>query len=530
MIPKNLMRELTLAAALLLPAFFSGSAASAQTPSSAKTAAVVGAYRSNPGHTGVAAEPLTAPLSLLWRHTTQSAKTNPASPVAAEGRVFFASGGGLYAVRAADGARLWQYPADGKSLGLFSATPALDGGALYAADDNGQVTKLEAATGKMLWRAKLDGALRSSPAVADGVVFLGSSNSRCYALSAETGQTLWSAATGGAVLTAPVVTGGLVVFASADNSVYSLGTRTGRKAWAVPFDADPSLVPPVYDGRVLFVTAGDTVYSLDPASGRQRSTLKLPTNVLIPPTVAPNSIYIITQASVLYALSAAGRSQWKAALESAPTAPPLLAGGVLLVTTQTGMLSAYDSAAGRLVWRYVMPATATDSQPKAAAAGVFSAPIAADGTLYLVGDDGTLSAFRADAPDSAPPDVVQLAPASGATVPTDNVTFGALLTDIGSGINPATVSLALDDAVDPLALFHADAGAIYRTSPTPLTEGDHQLTVKAADWRGNAVSKTWHFTVRNSAVNRGNRFNPFDRNYPGGGGRNPNAPPPPPPF
>ena len=517
--------------ALLLGAMTFGQfAAYADTPSSAKPPTTVGFYRGNTGHTGVSPEALTAPLSLLWRHTTQASKNNPASAVYSGSSVYFVSANSVYALSAADGSTLWQYPADGKGTALFSATPALADGFLYVADDNGQVTKLDAATGKSVWKAKLDGALRSSPIISDGSVFLGSSNDHCYALSAATGQTLWDSATTGAVLTSPVITGGLVVFTSSDNSVYSLNSRTGRKAWSVPYDADPSLVPLVYDGRFLLVTAGDTVYSLDPSSGRQRTTLKLPTTVLIPPTVSPDATYIITQSNTLYALGAGGRQLWKTTLGVAPTAPPLLAGSLLIVTAQPGIVSAYETSGGKLVWRYIVQASATDSQPKAAAANVFAAPIVADGTLYVVSDDGTLSAFRADAADNTGPELAQLAPASASTVPTDALTYGALIVDAGSGINPATVSLELDGKADPLALYHADANAIYNTSTTPMTEGDHQITVKATDWRGNATSQNWHFTVRNGATNRGNRFNPFGRGYPGQGGRNSNAPPPPPLF
>ena len=502
----------------------------AETPPPAKPATIVGFYRGNTSHTGVAAEGLTAPLSLLWRHTTQTSKNNPASAVYGGSSVYFVSASSVYALSAADGSTLWQYPADGKGTALFSATPALADGFLYAADDSGQVTKLDAATGKSAWKAKLDGALRSAPIISDGVVFLGSSNAHCYALSAATGKTVWDAATSGAVLTSPVVTGGLVVFTSSDNTVYSLSASTGRKAWAVPYDADPSLVPLVYDGRFVLVTAGDTVYSLDPSSGRQRTTVKLPTTVLIPPTVSPDATYIVTQSNALYALGAGGRQLWKTTLGATPTAPPLLAGSLLIVAAQPGIVSAYETTGGKLVWRYVVQASATDSQPKASAANVFAAPIVADGTLYVVSDDGTLSAFRADAADNVGPELVQLSPASGATVPTDALTYGALVVDAGSGINPATVSLELDGKADPLALYHADANAIYNTSTTPMTEGDHQITVKATDWRGNATSQNWHFTVRNGVTNRGNRFNPFGRGYPGGGGRNPNAPPPPPSF
>ncbi len=505
-------------------------AAPSATPVPAKPAPVVGFYRGDLGHTGVSPETLTTPLSLLWRHTTQAAPNNPASAVTANGIVYFASGGGVYAVNASDGTTVWQYPADGKSGTLFAATPAYSDGFLYVTDDSSNVTKIDAATGKAAWKVKLDGALRSSPVVSDGLIFFGSGNAHCYALSAATGQTVWDVTTGGAVLTSPVITGGLVTFTSADNTVYSLSARSGHKSWSVPFDADPSLVPLVYDGRVLLVTAGDTLHTLDPGSGRQRASITLPTNVLIPPTVTADATYIITQSNILYALGAGGRQLWKTTLEAAPTAPPLLAGSLLLVTTQPGVVSAYSTSGGSLAWRYVMQATATDSQPKAASANVFAAPIVAAGTLYVVSDDGTLSAFRNDAPDAIDPNIVQLAPASGATVPTDNLTYGALIVDEGSGINPATVTLELDGVADPLAVFHSDANAIYNTAATPLTEGDHQLTVKATDWRGNTTSRNWHFTVRNGATNRGNRFNPFGRGYPGGGGRNPYAPPPPPSF
>ncbi len=523
---KTLIPALLLAAAAGSPRI----AARADTPTPAKPAPVVGFYRGDLGHTGVSAETLAAPFSLLWRHTTQAAVKNPASAVTANGVVYFVSGGGVYAVNAGDGTTVWQYPADSKSGAIFSATPAYSSGFLYVTSDGSQVTKLDAATGKAAWQVKLSGTLRSSPVVSDGTVFFGSSNSHCYALSAATGETLWDVTTNGAVLTSPVVTGGLVTFVSSDNTVYSLSARTGHKSWSVPYDADPSLVPLVYDGRLLLVTAGDTVHLLDPGTGRQRSTVKLPTNVLIPPTVTEDATYLITQSNALYALGPGGRQLWKTTLDAAPTAPPLLAGSLLLVTTQPGVISAYTAGSGSLAWRYVMQATATDSQPKAAAANVFAAPIAAAGTLYIVSDDGTLSAFRHDAPDTVGPDIVQLAPASGTTVPTDNLTYGALIVDDGSGINPSTVTLALDGTADPLALFHSDANAIYHTSTTPLTEGDHQITVTATDWRGNTVSQNWHFTVRNGATNRGNRFNPFNRGYPGAGGRNPYAPPPPPPF
>ena len=389
---------------------------------------------------------------------------------------------------------------------------------------------MDAATGHEVWRKKLEGAIRSAPVVSNGVVYFGSGNSHCYALSAENGQIVWDTATDGAVTTSPTITGGLAVFSSSDNTIYSLSARNGHKAWSVTFDADPSIVPVVYDGTFLYVTAGDTIHRLDPSNGAQRTPIKLPTNVLLPPTISSDAIYVITQSNILYAL-AGGRERWRVTLDAAASAPPLLTGNLLLVATQAGVLSGYDTGSGKLQWRYVMQASATDSQPKSNSTEINAAPIVAGGTLYVVSDDGTLSAFRPDATDDIGPQLTQLVPESGTTVPSADLVYGAFLVDDGSGVNPATVSLQLDSQTDGKAQYHAGQNAIYNTPVTPLKEGPHQITVKATDWRGNATTQTWRFTVSDHPTpTMEPGINPNSPNYPGNGGRNPNVPPPPPPI
>jgi len=165
--------------------------------------------------------------------------------------------------------------------------------------------------------------------------------------------------------------------------------------------------------------------------------------------------------------------------------------------------------------------------------GVFSAPIVAEGTLYVVSDDGSLSAFRQDAPDDIGPQATQLTPAAGASVSATNLTYGAVIVDDGSGINPATVSLSVDGQPDAQARYQASLNAVFNTPKTPLKDGAHELTVKATDWRGNATTQSWSFTVGSDAgAGAGGQpgFNPNDPNYPGRGGNNPQAPPPPPPI
>lgn len=487
-------------------------------------------YRGNIGHTGVATEKLTTPLTLSWRHTTVSTHNNSASPVYANGLIYFVSGSALYAVNAADGERRWQYPTDKSAQAFFGATPTLSNGFLYIADDYGQVSKLDAATGHEIWKAKLDGAIRSSPIVSNGIVYFGSGNAHAYALNAENGQTIWDVTVDGPISASPTLTGGLVVFSSSDGNVYSLSARNGHKAWAVPFDADPSIVPLVYDGTSLYVTAGDTIFRLDPGNGAKRPQIKLPTNILLPPTVSSDTIYVITQSNALYALSSSGQERWRVTLDSSATAPPLLTGNLLIVPTVSGVLSAYDAQTSKLQWRYVMQATANSSQPKVSSTSISAAPIAADGALYVVSDDGSLSAFRDDAADNIGPQLTQLVPYAGATVKSADLMYGAILVDDGTGIDPGTVQLQLDGQADSQVKYHPGQNALYDAPVTPLKEGLHHLTVTAADWRGNATSQTWSFTVQDHPQANPSSLDPNNPNFPGRGGHNPNAPPPPPPI
>src|SRR5205823_873203 len=137
-----------------------------------------------------------------------------------------------------------------------------------------------------------------------------------------------------------------------------------------------------------------------------------------------------------------------------------------------------------------------------------SAPLVADhGQLLVLGDDGTLNCFTADAVDASAPMMAtprpDRTPAINGTPP---LTLSAYLWDEGSGINPATVALymdgqALEASPDPYYVHgsRTKAGMIYdpmkrmveySTPATktgeraePLRDGRHTVKVEATDWK-----------------------------------------------
>lgn len=494
------------AACLLLGTVAPSALAQAAAPAAAAPPASV--YRNNAAHSGYTPDPLPTPVSLLWRHTTQAAKGNPGSPVSAGGLVYFGSGPSVYAVSAADGTLKWKFPTGAVTAGNFSSTPALDGGALYIGSDDAQVYKLDAKTGAQLWAKKVGGGVRSSPVVSNGLVYFGSADRQCYALSADSGQTVWSAVTQGPITASPTVQGNQVVIASSDNIVYSFNAaKGGAPVWTQHFPADPSASPPIYADGSFYVGAGSILYSLDNRGRQTGRPLDLGSPIVCPPTAGAGSVFVITQDNKVYAVSSGNkRVRWTASLGSPTNAVPLLAGGLLLVPTQHGILYGFDAQSGALKWQYVVQASGTQTQPKYQTTDIASAPLWVGGTLYVLSDDGSLSAFRADAVDKVAPQITDLTPAPGAAVAGVRIPYGARVFDYGSGLDPATVQFLIDNAPASLVKYDPGKDGVYIDlnkdvqgfSNKPAADGLHQVTIQARDWRGNAVTKTWAFTVDNS--------------------------------
>ena len=435
-----------------LPAVVVAALALLQAPVTAQDATPVsstGIYRGDNGHSGYTLETLPTPLSLLWRHTTVAARANAASPAFANGLVYFGSGPNIYALNTVDGSLAWSFPTTGK----FAASPTVVDGFLYAGNDNAQVYKLDARTGKQIWVKKVGGVVRSSPVVDGGLVYFGSADQNGYAVSADTGQTVWTAQTNGSITASPILFHGQVVFASSDNSLYGYNAATGKLAWSERLPSDPTASPPIFGDGALYVGSGDTLYSLSERGGVARWKQRLDSLLSSPPTYGNGNVYVATQERAVYCLNDRGRVVWSKTLDYPSNAAALLAGAILLVPTQHGTLYALDTRTGDLKWEYVVQPGARQDQARGEFTDVDSAPLWAGKTLFVLSDDGTLSAFRSDAVDKVGPQAANLSPAPGTVIAGTKIPYGATLVDLGSGINPATVSLQVDQAPISLAKY-----------------------------------------------------------------------------
>jgi outer membrane protein assembly factor BamB len=158
-------------------------------------------------------------------------------------------------------------------------------------------------------------------------------------------------------------------------------------SWATPLVHDQG-------GRLTIVTSSPRfVRGLDFATGRERWRISDPDGqVKVSTPVAAGELAIATGGypaagrPILAIRAADGSVAWRHERGSPYTSTPLVYDGLLYIVTDNGILSAYQIADGVRVYQQRLPPVA----------GTFSAsPVAADGRIYLASEDGQVFVVRA---------------------------------------------------------------------------------------------------------------------------------------
>ena len=275
----------------------------------------------------------------------------------------------------------WTYITDD----AVTADPVVANGRVYITSWDGYLYALDAGTGSLFW--KFPDGEHFTPAVADGVVYVSGlvlPSSYLYALDANSGSLLWSYPSGA---TSPAVANGVVYIGSADQ-VCALDAHTGALLWSYQTAGQTWAAPAVANG-VVYVGA-DKLYALNASTGALLwSSLSLEGGVdETSPVVANGVVYVTTGYRQLYALNAnTGAHLWKYAPDPQGIlwSTPAVANGVVYFGAAYPDVSLYalDAGTGVLLWKY---ATGND---------VESSPAVANGVVYVGSGDSNVYALNA---------------------------------------------------------------------------------------------------------------------------------------
>ena len=135
---------------------------------------------------------------------------------------------------------------DAGSAGL---QPAVTRNAVYVANVDGELFRLDPISGKKVW--KLDSGFKISGAVGagDGLVVVGGLKSELAAFD-EDGKLLWLTRVSSEVLSAPQIADGKVVVRTSDGRIAALSTKDGTRQWLYE-RSTPTLIVRSHAGVVI---------------------------------------------------------------------------------------------------------------------------------------------------------------------------------------------------------------------------------------------------------------------------------------
>jgi serine/threonine protein kinase/outer membrane protein assembly factor BamB len=253
---------------------------------------------------------------------------------------------GLYAVRAADGHKLWYC-----EIQDLNAT-TVDGSIIYAATEHGEVYAVSARTGHKIWSFPTNQGQPSGLAAASGVAYIGGTNpgSSIYAIRA--GLEVWRVPLA-SYLDEPVIVGDHLYVSS--GKLRALDTSNGAEVWSFPSD---SVIFEAYSD-VVYVTDGNwTVYALSADDGRKLWQFHGgPTTVQVPSvTRYGDTVYIESDVAVFALRAKDGTLLWR--FDTTEGSIPGVASGNGTVYVADNDLYALRAADGKELWRFPVEVSA----------------------------------------------------------------------------------------------------------------------------------------------------------------------------
>ncbi|GGH26519.1 Outer membrane protein assembly factor BamB, contains PQQ-like beta-propeller repeat [Cribrihabitans marinus] len=335
-----------------------------------------------------------------------------AAPVVAGGLIYTLDAGATVTAVSQGGGVVWSTslvpPGEGDNQATGGGMAYSDG-VLYVSSGFGRLTALDARSGTVRWRQRLNATGSGMPTVRDGLVYLVAGDDTGWAIRTSNGRIAWQiqgTPSVGNVLgaPAPALTGDLAVFAFASGDIVASFRKGGLRRWtaavagqrkgrAVARIADVTGGPVVVGNRIYVGNHSGRTVAFEADSGDRIWTAN--EGALTPVWPAGNSVYLISDRNQLIRLASSdGSLIWARELpgfvrdkprkrgRSYAHYGPLLAGGRIVVASSDGLLRFFDPTGGALVGTVEVPGGATTQ------------PVVAGGTLYVVSTEGELHAFR----------------------------------------------------------------------------------------------------------------------------------------
>ncbi|MDU9003604.1 PQQ-like beta-propeller repeat protein [Sedimentitalea todarodis] len=335
-----------------------------------------------------------------------------ASPVVAGGLIYTLDSGARVSAVSPSGGLVWStdlIPSSDEEGQATGGGMAYDNGTLYVSSGFGRLAALDARSGATRWIQKLESTGSGTPLVRDGLVYLVAGDNIAWAINTSDGRVAWQIEASPSITNvlgapSPVLAGDFVVFGFGSGDIVAAFRRGGLRRWnatvagqrtgrAIAKIGDVTGGPVVVGNRIYAGNHSGRIVALDVEDGERIWTAR--EGALGPVWPAGDSIFSVTDQNKLVRINAAdGGVIWAVDLpnfvkdkprrrgRSYANYGPILAGSRIVVASSDGQLRFFSPDNGVMTAAVPVPG------------GASSAPVVANQTLYVMGGDGELHAFR----------------------------------------------------------------------------------------------------------------------------------------
>jgi outer membrane protein assembly factor BamB len=249
--------------------------------------------------------------------------------------------------------------------GRYLFSPVAVGNFVYAAGANGSVAKIDAQTGKDVWRIKIGSDLSAGVGSDGTLTAVGALKGQVYVLD-ESGKQLWKNTAPGEIISPPLVGNGFVVVRTVDGQITAFNAQTGEQKWvyrnrAVPLNLRVSAGMTFAGGQAVLagfpggtfaainVQTGDTFWETPVSYPKGVTEVERINDVTGPPTLVDAQTCAVTFQGQVGCFDAnSGRPLWEKAFSS--TSGIAQDESTVVGADDWSVVNAFDATSGKQLW------------------------------------------------------------------------------------------------------------------------------------------------------------------------------------
>ncbi|MBN1807436.1 MAG: PQQ-binding-like beta-propeller repeat protein [Planctomycetes bacterium] len=217
---------------------------------------------------------------------------------------------------------------------------------VFAADESGLVSCLEAENGTPVWSVQVSAGIESDLVATERYLYVPTRKGDLMVLESPTGREVKVLQYGQPI--SDLVTYGNRLYFASGRVVYcrDLNSPHAIPAWAYKMERELTAGPVIIGRRLYVCDAKQRLYCLDPESGRVVwAPLETEEQVVAAAGGDEDKVYIADKAGTLYVISGnKGRLRWKYVFRQPIVVPPMHINGRAYVITQSGTMYAFEDS------------------------------------------------------------------------------------------------------------------------------------------------------------------------------------------